>query len=347
MDSSKDRLFGTGGKCLVVAEIGINHNGDMDLAHRMIDLAAQAGADGIKLQNYRTEDFVADPNLMISYTSQGKPVTESQYDLFKRCELDRARLKELAAHSRESGMLFSSTPTGPEGIEDLVEAKADFIKNGSDYLGHLPLIREMSDSGIAVVLSTGMARIGEIDEAIETFFAGAGHDLCVLHCVSAYPTPVEDLNMRRMVRLRDAFNVPVGFSDHSAGTQAATIAAALGASMIEKHFTADHNLPGPDHWFSCEPGELAEMVQSVAGVDAMLGSGTIVPGKAEEAARKDYRLSCTASRSLEEGHVLTSADIAYRRPATGIEPKHADAIVGRRLARPLKLAEPIRYEDLK
>jgi N,N'-diacetyllegionaminate synthase len=327
------RMVGEGQPCFLVAEIGINHNGDMDLAHRSIDAAADAGADAVKFQNYHTDDFLSDRSLTHDYVSQGKHVVESQFDMFKRCELAPEKLRELRLHCDERSVVFFSTPTSERGVEELIEVGAPLLKNGSDYLVHLPLIRAMAHTGLPTVISTGMATFDDVRDGVEAFRGAGGRDLVLLHCTSSYPTPPEDVHLRKIAALRAAFDCAVGLSDHSDGTVAAIGSVALGACMIEKHFTLDKNLPGPDHRFSADPSEFRVLVESVRALEKSLGSADLKPAASEELGRRDYRLSCVAARELPAGHRLVTADVVFRRPGFGFPPKQLDMLISRELVR--------------
>lgn len=329
-------IIGEGKPCFVVAEIGINHNGSLELARETIDAAVAAGADAVKFQHYRTEDFISDRSLTLAYESQGTPVVESQYDLFKRCELDFASLRELKAYGDRRGAVFHSTPTSAEGVRELVEIGVPVLKNGSDFLTNLALVRTMARTGLPTVLSTGMATLAEIDDAVRAFRDEGSAPLLLLHCVSSYPTPAEEVHLRRIPVLGAAFDCLVGFSDHTWGNVAAVGSVALGACWIEKHFTLDKGLPGPDHRFSADPAEFRALVESVRTVEKNLGAAAIVPTPSEAIGRRDYRLSCVAARDLVAGHRLAESDIAFRRPGLGLPPKAADWLVGRRLGRDLQ-----------
>ena len=333
-------------RALLVAEIGINHNGDMALAEEMIRAAASAGADAVKFQNYRTEDFLSDRTLKYTYASQGREITEPQFDMFKRCELSRADLARLKRCCDSVGIEFFSTPTGEDGIEALRETGAAWLKNGSDYLGHLPLIRAMARSGIPTILSTGMATEEEIAEAVDAFRGAGGHDLVLLACTSAYPTPSDSLNLLRIPNLARIFDCPAGFSDHSAGWEAAVAAVCLGACLVEKHFTTDRNLAGPDQRFSSNPAEFAELVRRVHEAETMLGSGQLQPATAELASRENFRLSCTAARDLPAGTLLREEDILFRRPATGLPPGKAELLIGQALEVSLRKGEPFQLNHI-
>jgi N-acetylneuraminate synthase/N,N'-diacetyllegionaminate synthase len=318
-------------RAFVVAEIGINHNGDLELARRAITAAKEAGADAVKFQNYRTEDFVYDRALTYTYKSRGRAVVESQYDMFKRCELDRAALAELGRHCAQTGIVFFSTPSSEAGIADAISAGAQLLKNGSDYLTHLPLVRAMAESGLPTVLSTGMATLAEMDDAVRAFRAAGGRELILLHCVSAYPAPLASVHLRKIPSLAAAFGCPIGFSDHTEGVTAAAASVALGAVMVEKHFTLDRDLPGPDHWFSSTPQELAELVRAIRATEAALGAPRLGPAEEEAGMRSLARLSCVAARDLPPAHVLRAEDIAFSRPGDGMPPKGAAWLAGRRL----------------
>lgn len=330
--SNTTSCFGSGRPCVLIAEIGINHNGDLALAEQMIMAAAAAGADAVKFQNYRTDDFISDRSLTYEYVSQGKQVVESQYDLFKRCELGTKALREMAAMCHRAGVTFFSTPTNPAGIRTAMQAGAPWLKNGSDYLGHLPLIRAMAKTGLPTLLSTGMATLAEIDDAVRAFRGAEGGELVLLVCTSSYPTPAADVHLRRIAAMRDAFGCPIGFSDHTEGIVAAVGAVALGACCIEKHFTLSRDLPGPDHRFSSEPAEFRRLVNAVREMEQSLGSPVLGFTEAELTGKAGFQLSCVAARELPAGRSLRAGDIAFRRPGSGLPPKAADWLRGRKLA---------------
>jgi N,N'-diacetyllegionaminate synthase len=341
------RLVGTDHPCFIAAEIGINHNGDLALAREEIAAAAECGADSVKFQNYRTDDFILDRTLTYEYVSQGRRVIESQYDMFKRNELTRDQLLELKACCDRYDVVFHATPSGTDGLDDLVEIGAPVLKNGSDYLSHTPFIRAMGETGLPTVLSTGMATLAEVDRAVRTFRETGNDQLILLHCTSSYPTPRSAVHLRKMRTLGETFGCPVGLSDHTEGTAAAAAGAALGAVWIEKHFTLRRDLPGPDHWFSSDPQEFKALVESVRTVETMLGDPAVGPAPEEAVAREEYRLSCVAARNLAAGHTLTAGDVVFRRPGRGIPPADAHLLSGRVTARPIPAGHAIREEDLR
>lgn len=340
------REIGSSAPCFLVAEIGMNHNGNMDLAKKTIDAAGKVSADAVKFQNYRTEDFISDKSLTYEYVSQGETIVESQFDMFKRCELTKEDLHELKAYSDRRGIIFHSTPTSESGVRDLIEVGAPILKNGSDYLTHLPLIRTMGQTGLPTVLSTGMATLAENDDAVRAYRETGNDQLILLHCVSSYPTPPEDVHLRKIPALRSAFGCPVGFSDHTDGIVAAVGAVVLGACWIEKHFTLDKTLPGPDHLFSADPTEFEAMVKAVRTAEKSLGDSSIAPSPSERLGRRDFRLSCVAAKDLSAGHRLTEPDILLRRPGTGFAPKAQKWLVGRQLARTVAAGHLFEMRDL-
>ena len=343
---SISQFFGNQSKTFIVAEIGINHNGDMELAREMIFAAAKAGADSVKFQNYFTEDFISDRSLMFSYQSSGKRITESQYDMFKRCELGFSQLQFLKDTCDKAGVIFHSTPTSLIGIKQLLDVGCKILKNGSDCLTNLRLVRAMGESGLLTVLSTGMACLSEIEAAVQTFRATGNDNLILLHCTSAYPTPPDQVNLSRIKVLSDAFGVKVGFSDHSEGNIASVCASFLGAKWIEKHFTIDKTLPGPDHWFSMNSTELSSLVASIRSAEQLLGSSQISPTSAEQKSRTEFRLSCVAARDLVAGHQIKSDDITFHRPGDGISPLNEQFLCGSIIRQPILKGEKFTLSHL-
>lgn len=334
-------------KAMIIAEIGLNHNGELDLARRSIEAAAKAGCDAVKFQNFRTEDFIQDRARTLTYKSQGKEITESFFDLCKRNEFKPEWMGELKNLSDELGIIFLSTPTSEEGIQDLKTAGCAYVKNGSDYLTHLPLLKAMADSGMHIIVSTGMADDDDIKSALGALASALPDRVTLLHCTSNYPTAPEDTNLRRMTAMADRYNLPVGFSDHTEGWQAALQAVTLGAVMIEKHFTLDRNLPGPDHWFSSTPEEMTELVRKVRIAETSLGRADIKPADGEMAIRDEFRIGLVAARELAAGSTLTEDMVAFRKPAKGLLPRDLPDYLGRRLAAAVDKEQPLRHEDFE
>ncbi len=341
------RQIGLGQPAYLVAEIGINHNGDMDLARQTTLAAKESGADAVKLQNYRTEDFISDRGLTYRYHSQGQEVCESQFDMFKRCELNRQQLENLFEYAASIGIDIHSTPTNTDGIKALCDLGVGVLKNGSDYLTHLPLIQAMGETKLPTVLSTGMAVKQEIDDAVDTFTKTGNQKLLLLHCTSLYPTPADEVHLNKIRSLAKNYQCLSGFSDHSEGTQAAQLAVAMGAVWIEKHFTISRDLPGPDHHFSSDPDEFSQLVKQIRLVEQLLGKGGLGGSEAETEPRKQFRLSCAAARDLPTGHKLKKDDFVFQRPGSGLAPKFASQMYGKSLKSSLVAGQQFQWKDLK
>jgi N,N'-diacetyllegionaminate synthase len=333
-------------QCFIVAEIGVNHNGDMDLAKKAIIAARECGADAIKFQNYKVDDFIVDRELEYTYFSNNKKVVETQYEMFKRYELSDEQVVELKAFSDTNGIVFLSTPTSLHGINILKSLNVPLLKNGSDFLVNLELIADMAKSQIPTIISTGMATLSEIDEAVQTFEENGGKELIILHCTSAYPTPSDQVNLNKIDSLQSAFGYPVGFSDHTQGSVAAIGAVIKGACFIEKHFTLDKSLSGPDHHFSSDPAELKKLIQDIRTIEASLGSSKLAPTKIEQQGRKNYRLSCVAKNKLAINQLITREDIIFSRPASGLSPKYLPLLIGKHVKKEIQANKPILFEHI-
>jgi N-acetylneuraminate synthase/N,N'-diacetyllegionaminate synthase len=340
------KKIGKNEPCFIVAEVGINHNGDLQLARELVAAAAEAGADSVKFQNYRTAEMVGDRSLSMRYWSKGKEVEESQYDLFIRNELSFDDLSQLSEECAKYGIIMHSTPMGLQGLEELLDLDVPVLKNGSDCLSHLDLITAMGETGLPTVLATGMATAEEIDRAVRWFRATGNEELILLHCTSSYPAPSKDVNLARIPVLGDAFSCLVGLSDHSLGTTAAVGAVYVGACWIEKHFTLDNNFAGPDHWFSITPTKLSQLVTDVREAEQMMGSPRLGVVSSEEFGHKNFRLSCAANRDLKNGDRINSDDIRYLRPGTGFPPYLRQLIEGRYAARSIEAGEVFTFENL-
>jgi len=355
-DSGIERTIGPGYPTFVIAEIGINHNGDVEQAKTMIDVAKQSGADGVKLQSFVADEFVSDPDVTYSYYSQGEQVTEQQYELFYRHELTQDTLRELFSYAREQGILIFSTP------QDNTFAMVDFlcdelampvIKVGSDDLTNLELMARYAAKGVPMIISSGMATIDEVEDAVHTIEAQGNNELVILYCSSLYPTPPEECHLNRITTLRYAYDDHlIGFSDHTQGATAPTLSVLLGAHVIEKHFTLDHNLPGPDHWFSADSAELARMVSQVRAAQAMPGRSRLAPSAAELEAKKECRRFVVAATDIPEGHTIGAEDVeSGRTQVTDLRecllPKYKPMVIGRQAGRSLKKGEAITPADLR
>lgn len=344
------RTLGSGPGAFVIAEAGVNHNGELALARGLVDAAAEAGADAVKFQTFRAKDLVAAAAPKAAYQRRQAP-GETQREMLERLELGRAQHGELQAYARERGLVFLSSPFDPASVDLLVDLGVPALKLGSGELTNLPLLQHAARTGLPILLSTGMAFLAEVDVAARTILAAQpleARDLALLHCVSRYPAPLEHANVRAMVTLRGAIGAPVrfGYSDHTPGAAAPAAAVALGACVIEKHLTLDRSLPGPDHAASLDPAGFAEMVRLVRDVEAALGDGVKGPQPGEDEMRLVARRSLHLRRSVASGEPVTVEDLAVLRPADGLPPAQLPEVLGLRAARDLALGEPLRMGDV-
>jgi N-acetylneuraminate synthase/N,N'-diacetyllegionaminate synthase len=268
-----DRPVGRGHPALIIAEVGVNHNGDLDTALKMVDAVAQAGADCVKFQTFSAEEFINDSNETYEYVSQGKVVRESMLEMFRRLELKREAFAALFKRARERGLIPLSTPTDRQAVDLLGELGAPAYKVGSDDLVYTQFLDYVARKGKPMIISTGMATAKDVERAVETIRQAGNDQHVILHCVSLYPTPENEVNLRKVETLREQYGNLVGFSDHSWGITAALGAVALGACVIEKHFTLDRNMSGPDHRFSADPAELKSLVSEIRRLESNLGTG--------------------------------------------------------------------------
>ena len=338
-----DRLIGEEEPCFIIAEAGVNHNGSVELAKKLIDAAKDAGADAVKFQTFKTENVVVKDAQKAEYqketTGEG-----SQCDMIKKLELTEEDFRELADYAEKKDIMFLSSPFDKDSIDLLNELDVPAFKVGSGEITNFPLLRYIAKKGKPIILSTGMSTLGEIEEALDVIRSEGVENIILLHCVSNYPARIEDVNLRAMGTLKQAFKLPVGFSDHTLGITAPIAAVALGACVIEKHFTLDRNLPGPDHKASLEPDELKEMVKAIREVEKALGNGIKKPTKEEEKIKKVARRSIVAKVDISKGAIITEDMLDVKRPGTGIEPKYLKFIIGRKAKEDIKKDDVIRFE---
>jgi N,N'-diacetyllegionaminate synthase len=341
------RSVGEGEPCLIIAEIGINHNGDVSIAKKMIDVAKESGADVVKFQTFKAKEFVSNPEATYTYKSQGKSVTESMLKMFERYEFNESQWKELFTYCQKKGILWASTPQNPSDLDFLLSiSDVILVKVGSDDLTNLKLMKYYASKNKPMIISAGMAYESEIADAVE-MIKPLNKQLAVLHCISSYPAAVEQVNLKKMKTIRDKFNVVVGFSDHTEGTLAASMAVGLGANIVEKHFTLDKNLPGPDHWFSSSPEELKELVDSIRYVEKAMGTEAIVPTEKEMDMRKLARRSIVAAKDIQMGEKILEASLDIKRPGTGLPPKEIDRVINKKAKQDIKKDELITLDKLE
>jgi N-acetylneuraminate synthase/N,N'-diacetyllegionaminate synthase len=337
-------------KVLFIAEAGVNHNGQLELALRLCDAAKSAGADVVKFQTFRADDLVTFDAPTAAYQRR-ETGAASQHAMLKSLELSDEDHRALFRHCQTIGIEFCSTPFSLAAVSWLAQLGVRRLKLPSGELTHKALLQAAADTGLPLIVSTGMATLDEVRDALAWIRARPCHsrELALLHCTSAYPAADEDLNLRAMQQLASvsgAEGVTVGYSDHSLGLEASIAAVALGARVIEKHFTLDRALPGPDHAASLLPHELADLVRGVRRVERMLGDGVKVPTAAEREVAQVARRSVTAAVDLSCGTVLTADHLACKRPASGIEPAALDLLIGRRLRRAVPAGQVLKWDDL-
>ena len=339
-----DRQVASGHRPFVVAEVGINHNGDVDRALEMIHVASRSGCDAVKFQTFKAAEFINDPSQMFTYRSQGREVTEPMLTMFQRYELPRNAWPLIKAECEKVGIVFFSTPQNESDLDILIEVGVPAVKVGSDDFTNLPLLKSYAASGLPLILSSGMSDLAEAHQALNAVGALDGYPTVLLVCTSQYPTPPEDANLARITTLRAAFpTVPIGFSDHTRGPLASALAVGLGACFLEKHFTLSHDLPGPDHWFSEDPQGLAEWVSTIRTAAAMLGSPLVRPTGVELGHKLEYQRRLVAARDIRPGEILDDRSLVLRRVAggRGLPPSFLTYLVGRPAPRTYRAGEPI------
>ncbi len=329
----------------VIAEAGVNHNGDMALARALVDVAAAARADAVKFQTFAVDRLVTRSAATAEYQRRALGGEPSQYEMLARLELSPADHEMLLAHCARCGIEFMSTPFDPESARFLKRLGVRRIKISSGDVTNLPMLEVVGALGLPVILSTGMADLEEVGAAVATLRAAGTTDLALLQCVSNYPADPALTNLRVMDTFARAFGTPVGLSDHSPGTAVAIAAAARGAAYIEKHFTLDRSLPGPDHQASLLPDELRGLVQAIREVEAAMGDGVKRPAPSELPVRDVARKSLVAARDVPAGTALAPDDVVILRPGTGLSPAALPRVLGRRTARPIPHHTPI-TEDM-
>lgn len=328
--------IGDGQPCFVIAEAGVNHNGSVDLARQLIDAAASSGADAVKFQTFRAAKLVTAAAPKAKYQVANTGSAESQFQMLKRLELTLEEFRTLADHCKLRGITFLSAPFDEESVELLQSLEVPAYKVPSGELTNGPLLEHIARKGKPIILSTGMSTLSEVGTAVDIIHSAGNTELVLLHCTSNYPTPPDQVNLLAMDTMRREFALPVGYSDHTQGITIPIAAVARGACVIEKHFTLDRNLPGPDHIASLEPDELAAMVTAIRTVEAAMGDGKKQPTAAELDTSAVARKSLVAGRDIPAGTVLHDADIAIRRPGTGLAPSMRESLIGRTARRAIE-----------
>lgn len=315
-------------KIFIIAEAGVNHNGDMEIARKLIDAASEAGADAVKFQTFQAKKLVCRTARKAEYQLETTDSSESQYEMLKKLELTRQMHIELMAYCEQKNILFLSTPFDMESIRLLADLGLQVFKIPSGEITNLPYLRAIARLHKRVILSTGMSNMDEVRAAVHVLETNGTKDITLLHCNTQYPTPAADVNLRAMVRMREETGLPVGYSDHTQGIEIPIAAAALGAEVIEKHFTLDKNMEGPDHKASLEPQELRQMVAGIRKIELALGTGEKQVSESERANVDVARKSIVAASDIQKGEQFTEENLTTKRPGNGISPMRWDEIIG-------------------
>ena len=331
-------------KVYVIAEAGVNHNGDFELAQKLIEAAKAAKADAVKFQTFKTENILTRSASMADYQKENLGFEKTQFQMIKSLELSRTQFIELKAKAESVGIDFLSTPDDEDSLDFLVDdMDLPMIKIGSGEVTNLPFLRQIAAKQKPLILSTGMSTLGEVERAVHTIRQINIQELILLHCTTNYPCPPQEVNLRAMRTLQKAFNVRVGYSDHTVGCEVSVAAVAIGAEIIEKHLTLDKNMEGPDHKASLEPHEFAEMVNQIRSIEMALGNGVKWPNPSEEKIKTKIRRRVVAARDLREGSTLKMGDLSFKRADNGIFVDHADELVGKILKKSLEMDESIEW----
>ncbi len=319
----------------IIAEAGVNHNGSIELAKKMIDVAVDSDADAVKFQTFKAEKLVKRDATKADYQKQTTDVNESQFDMIRKLELDEDAHRMLFSYCKERHIRFLSSPFDLDSIDLLNKLGLEIFKIPSGEITNLPYLRKIGALKKEIILSTGMANLGEIGKALEVLAKATTpkNRITVLHCNTEYPTPMEDVNLKAMLSIKEAFEVKVGCSDHTIGLEIPIAAVALGASVIEKHFTLDKNMEGPDHKASLEPHELKKMVKAIRNIERALGNGVKEPSMSELKNKPSARKSIVAAKNIERGDVFTEENLTVKRPGTGISPMRWEEIIGQRASK--------------
>ena len=336
----------------IIAEVGVNHNGDINIAKKMIDEAKKAGADCVKFQTFKAEEFVSDTSQTYTYKSQGKEVTESMIEMFIRYQFKKEEWIEIVKYCESKDILFSSTAQNKSDLDFLMSiTKLPFLKVGSDDLTNLELLSHYGSKNIPMIISAGMAYAYEIEDAVTAIRDTGNEDITVLHCISSYPTQSTDVNLKKIPVIRDAFNVKVGFSDHTIGNASAVGSVCFGVTVIEKHFTLDNDMAGPDHWFSINPNELEKYVDDIRFIEKALGNGQLKPTLKELLIRKIARRKIVAKYDIPKGKKILKENIDFKRiddqDNLGIDPKNLSFIINRTVSCGILKNETILLENLQ
>lgn len=328
-------------KIFIIAEAGVNHNGSIEIAKKLVDAAVAAGADAVKFQTFKAEKLVCKNVQKAEYQMETTDKAESQFDMLKKLELTVDMHKQLISYCNQKGIMFLSTPFDIDSLEFLVQCGVDIIKIPSGEITNYPYLRAVGRTGKKVIISSGMSTLDEVRDAVKVLKDNGSKEIIVLHCNTEYPTPYADVNLKAMLTLRDELKIDVGYSDHTKGIEVPIAAAALGAMVIEKHFTLDKEMEGPDHKASLEPNELQEMVKAIRNIEIALGNGKKSPSESEKKNVGIVRKSIVARCNIIKGEKFTENNLTTKRPGAGISPMAWNDIIGKKAERDFKEDELI------
>lgn len=335
-------------KVFIIAEAGINHNGNIEIAKKLIDAAVIAGADAVKFQTFKAEKLVTQFAVKAKYQQKNTSSSESQFEMLKKLQLSTANYRELFLYCKQKNIIFMSTPFDEESADFLEKIGMKIFKIPSGEITNIYLLQHIAKKKKSIILSTGMADLGEIEKAVNWIYTiNSMADLTLLHCTSSYPAATEDVNLSAIKTMRKVFGLPVGYSDHTIGIEIPIAAVAIGATVIEKHFTLDKNMEGPDHKTSLEPPELKTMVKAIRNVEKAIGDGIKKITLSEKNTKEVSRKSLTAKRNIKSGEVIKINDIDIKRPGTGISPEFKEIIAGMQVKKNIKVDSIIKWEDFK
>ncbi len=317
-------------RCRIIAEAGVNHNGNIDIALQLCDEAKKSGADIVKFQTWNTDKIATKSSKQAEYQKKNTGIEESQYDMLKKLELSYESFNKIKMHCDSIGILFASTADEADSLDFLTHLGIPFIKVGSGEICNVPYLRYIGSKKLPVILSTGMSTLDDIDFSLNCLMQGGAKDITLLHCSTAYPCPYDQVNLRAMLTLQKEFNMPVGYSDHTIGDEIPVAAVSLGACVIEKHFTLDSNMDGPDHKASMMPEDFRRMVEKIRHIEAGMGTGKKVPTEAEQKNIEVVRKSIVAAQSIKKNDLLTESLVTVKRVGGGIDARYWDSVIGTR-----------------
>lgn len=327
----------------IIAEAGVNHNGSVETAKKLCLAAKEAGADAVKFQTWVTEKIITKTVRQAEYQSQNTGSEKSQFDMLKELELSYDNFREIKSYCDEIGICFASTADEPDSLDFLVELGIPFIKIGSGDIGNLPFLRYIGSKKMPVILSTGMSTLADVDASINALRQGGAVDISLLHCTTSYPCPYDMVNLNAMDTLRKAFGVEVGYSDHTMGIEVPIAAAARNATIIEKHFTLDRNMEGPDHPASTEPEDFKRMVDSIRNIEKALGSGNKQPTEEERKISQVVLKRIVAKRFIPEGKIIDEDDLIVKRNDAGLSVKYWDLVIGTTARKNYEIDEAVEF----